>query len=70
MAETLNTHENGNYANRVLAVVTPEMEKFANEYGLFIVSVGQKYINALSPDFTTESSMEIFKKQYWGTKWF
>lgn len=56
--------------DRVLAVVTPEMEQFASEYGLFIVSIGQKYINALSPDFTTESSLEIFKREYWGRKWY
>ena len=70
MAETSNHNENGNCANRVLAVVTPEMEQFAAEYGLFIVSVGQKYINMLSPYYTTESAMEIFKREYWGKKWY
>lgn len=57
-------------ANVAITAVTPEMERFATEYGLFIVSIGQIYINALSPHFTTESSMEIFKRQYWGRDWF
>ena len=40
-------------ANTVLVAVTPEMIKFAEEYALWIVTVGQNYINAISPKFTT-----------------
>ena len=56
-------------ANNVLVAVTPEMIKFAEEYALWIVTVGQNYINALSPKFTTESSMKIFIDNYYSKDW-
>jgi len=62
-------HGNGDDANRFLAVVTPAMKSFAGEYALWIVSVGQNYINALSPKFTTEDSMCIFLRDYYGKGW-
>lgn len=58
-----------NTNNHSAKTVTPEMEAFAMEYGLFIVTIGQKYINALSCEFTTENIMDIFKERYWGTDW-
>lgn len=53
----------------VLVAVTPEMIKFAEEYALWIVTVGQNYINALSPNFTTQSSMKIFIDNYYSKDW-
>jgi len=49
--------------------VSSDMRKFTEEYALWIVSVGQKYINALSPNFTTESAMDIFIDKYYGKGW-
>jgi len=49
--------------------VSSNMKAFAQEYVLWIFSVGQKYINALSHDFTTESAMDIFIDKYYGKGW-
>ena len=49
--------------------VSSDMIAFAQEYALWMFSVGQKYINALSPDFTTESAMDIFIDKYYGKGW-
>lgn len=62
-------HETPTDSNNVLVAVTPEMIKFAEEYALWIVTVGQNYINALSPKFTTESSMKIFIDNYYTKDW-
>jgi hypothetical protein len=56
-------------SNSVLADVTPSMRVFAEEYSLWIITQGQKYINALSPKFTTRSSMDIFLESYYGKGW-
>lgn len=42
-----NTTNAGNEANTLLPTVTPEMKIFAQEYSLWVVTYGQKYINAL-----------------------
>jgi|JI6StandDraft_1071083.scaffolds.fasta_scaffold145693_2 hypothetical protein len=62
-------NETANGTKPVLVAVTPEMIKFAEEYALWIVTVGQNYINALSPKFTTESSMKIFIDNYYSKDW-
>ena len=49
--------------------ISCDIQNFANEYTLWVISVGQKYINALSPDFTTESSMDIFINKYYNKGW-
>jgi hypothetical protein len=49
--------------------VTPEMIAFANEYTFWFISVGQNYVNALSPNFTTKSSMDIFIENYYLKNW-
>jgi len=49
--------------------VSTEMRKFAEEYSVWLISNGQKYINALSPDFTTENHMDIFIRDYYGKNW-
>ena len=56
-------------SNSMLADVTPSMRAFAEEYSLWIITQGQKYINALSPKFTTRSSMDIFLESYYGKGW-
>jgi hypothetical protein len=61
--------ETANGTKPVLVEVTPEMIKFAEEYALWIVTFGQNYINALSPKFTTESSMKIFIDNYYSKDW-
>ena len=66
---TSNEAENGNKSKPLLAVVSSDMRKFGEQYALFIITVGQRYINALSPHFTTESSMDIFIRDYWGKDW-
>ena len=50
-------------------MVSSEMREFEESYSLWIITIGQKYINALSPDFTTESHMDIFINKYWGKDW-
>ena len=67
--QTENLAENGNKSKPLLAVVSSDMRKFGEQYALFIITVGQRYINALSPHFTTESSMDIFIRDYWGKDW-
>jgi hypothetical protein len=62
-------HETPPFGKPLLVAVTPEMIKFAEEYALWIVTVGQNYINALSPKFTTESSMKIFIDNYYSKDW-
>ncbi len=62
----VDTEQNGVLQN---VRVSSDMRKFAEEYALWIVSVGQRYINALSPDFTTESAMDIFINKYYGKGW-
>ena len=69
MNESNNKHETANGTKPVLVAVSPEMIKFAEEYALWIVTVGQNYINALSPKFTTESSMKIFIDNYYSKDW-
>lgn len=59
----------GNKSKPLLAVVSSDMRKFGEQYALFVITVGQKYINALSPHFTTESSMDIFIRDYWNKDW-
>ena len=66
---TSNLAECGNKPKPLLAVVSSDMRKFGEQYALFIITVGQRYINALSPHFTTESSMDIFIRDYWGKDW-
>jgi len=56
-------------AKPVLVAVTPEMRGFAEEYALWLVTAGQKYINALSDKFTTESTMDIFIDNYYSKNW-
>jgi len=45
--------------------VSTEMRKFSEEYAVWLISNGQKYINAMSPDFTTENDMDIFIRECW-----
>ena len=66
---TENTAECGNKSKPLLAVVSSDMRKFGEQYALFIITVGQRYINALSSHFTTESSMDIFIRDYWNKDW-
>jgi len=49
--------------------ISEEMKKFAEEYALWIITIGQKYINALSTDFTTNNVMNIFISNYYGKDW-
>lgn len=56
--------------NTVLAAVTSEMKKFAQEYSLWVITYGQAYINALSPTFEVDNDpMEIFLSKYYGKSW-
>lgn len=55
--------------SKEIAQPTAEMIVFAQEYALWTISVGQKYINALSPQFTTENSMNIFIEKYYLKDW-
>ena len=67
--QSSNEAEKGNKSKPLLAVVSSDMRKFGEQYALFVITVGQKYINALSPHFTTESSMDIFIRDYWNKDW-
>lgn len=54
----------------VLPAVTSEMKKFAQEYSLWVITYGQAYMNALSPQFDVNNDpMEIFLSKYYGKKW-
>lgn len=45
--------------------VSDEMRKFSEEYAVWLISNEQKYINAMSPDFTKENNMDIFIRECW-----
>jgi hypothetical protein len=64
-----NSTELSNACKPMLAVVSDDMRKFGEQYAFFIITTGQRYINTLSPHFTTESIMEIFIRDYWSKDW-
>ena len=50
--------------------VEKEAETFASQYGLWIITDGQKYINALSKDFDSKmETVKYFKENIYGTNW-
>ena len=49
--------------------VTPLMKSFALEYALWSVTEGKKYLDVLSPNFTTENSVDIFSEKYYQKDW-
>lgn len=63
MAETTNTNENGNYANRVLATVNPFIASTAKDYDMSYESVEVYYNRYGSTPMLYEKLEEHLKQR-------